>query len=264
MIIHQLRNATMVVEVGEHRLLVDPMLGPRKNLPPFTLFRYPPKWNPLVELPDHSSRWLSGLTACLITHSQALGLRILQHSDHLDGAGERFLREGSIPVVCPEKDATYLKRLGLSVQWGLVPWQRTRFLGGHVTAIPATHGYGWIRKLMANGAGFFLEFSAEPSLYISGDTVFTPQVESALRELRPDVSVVAAGAARLDLGRELLMNRADILRFVRAAPGRVIANHLEALNHCPTTRVELREWLEGEGLSEKVQIPGDGESLSFC
>lgn len=165
--------------------------------------------------------------------------------------------------MCPEKDATYLKRLGLSVEWGLLPWQRTPFLGGHVTAIPATHGYGWIRKLMANGVGFFLEFPAEPSLYISGDTILSPQVESALRELKPDISVVAAGAAQLDLGRELLMHRTDILRFVRAAPGRVIANHLEALNHCPTTRAGLREWLESEGLGEKVQIPADGESMQF-
>ena len=43
----------------------------------------------------------------------------------------------------------------------------------------------------------------------------------------------------------------------------VVANHLEALNHCPTTRVE-REWLQSEGLCEKVQIPADGESLEFC
>lgn len=259
--IHHLRNATMVLEVGEHRILVDPMLGPRRSVPPFTLFRHPPRWNPLQDLPENASQWLSGLSACLITHSQALGLRLLQHSDHLDSAGERFLREGSIPVVCPQKDAPYLKRLGLAVERGLLPWQRTPFLSGHITAIPATHGYGWIRKLMANGAGFFLEFPAEPSLYISGDTVFTDHVEAALRELKPDVSVVAAGAAQLDLGRELLMHRSDILRFVREAPGCVIANHLEALNHCPTTRVELRNWLESEGLTGKVHIPRDGETI---
>ncbi len=95
----------MVVEVGEHRLLVDPMLGPRKSVPPFTLFRHPPRWNPLQDLPENSSQWLSGLSAC------------------------------------------------------------------------------------------------------------------------------------------------------------VIANHLEALNHCPTTRVELRNWLESEGLSGKVPIPRDGETI---
>jgi len=41
----------------------------------------------------------------------------------------------------------------------------------------------------------------------------------------------------------------------------VVANHLEALNHCPTTRQELRERLRDENLSENIWIPEDGETL---
>ena len=261
--ITHLRNATMVVEAQGHRILVDPMLGRRATFPPFTLFRFRPKMNPLVDLPENSSSCLKDVDVCLITHSQALGLRILQHSDHLDPKGEKFLRDNAIPVVCPQKDAKYLRKLGLRVSLELEPWRRTPFLDGEISAIPAIHGYGWIHKLMANGAGFFIELPNEPSLYISGDTIFTDAVSNVLRELKPDLSVVAAGAAQLDIGGPLLMNLEDVRRFIQAAPGKVIANHLEALNHCPTTRSDLRKIIAAEGWEDKVFVPNDGEVLHF-
>ena len=43
----------------------------------------------------------------------------------------------------------------------------------------------------------------------------------------------------------------------------MIANHLEAVNHCPTTRVKLREELEKSGLSDKVIIPIDGDIIEM-
>jgi len=94
-------------------------------------------------------------------------------------------------------------------------------------------------------------------------TVYTKEVEQALTELKPDISVVAAGSASLDVGGPILMPLEEIVTFVRAAPGKVIANHLEALNHCPTTRSQLRQTLENNGLSSKTFIPDDGETLTI-
>jgi hypothetical protein len=59
------------------------------------------------------------------------------------------------------------------------------------------------------------------------------------------------------------MRMNDILKFVALAPNQVFANHLEALNHCPTTRKELREALAENGLLDKVSIPEDGENVSY-
>jgi len=61
----------------------------------------------------------------------------------------------------------------------------------------------------------------------------------------------------------LLMTVSDILKFVKKSPQKVIANHLEAVNHCPTTRKKLREELEKNGLSDKVEIPMDGEIIKM-
>jgi hypothetical protein len=38
---------------------------------------------------------------------------------------------------------------------------------------------------------------------------------------------------------------------------------MEALDHCPVTREELRARAESEGLAEALLIPADGEVLAF-
>ncbi len=259
--IHHLRNATCIIETGGHNLLIDPMLCGKGELPPFAWLRHKAQRNPTVSLPDNAIDGLDKVTHCLVTHSQTYGIKALQHSDHLDHAGEAFLRKRAIPVTTGLKDAAYLKRYGLNVVGALPYWKPTPLLDGEITAIPARHGHGWIRHLMANGAGFLLRFPGEPSIYVSGDTVYTRDVEKVLLELKPDVSIVACGSASLDLGAPILMPLQEILTFVRRAPGKVIANHLDALNHCPTTRAALKNALESNGWLSKVSIPLDGETI---
>ena len=261
--IHHIRNATCIIESGAHFILVDPMLSDQGALPSFARFRHRPQKNPIVALPENAAGLLDKVTACLITHSQKLGIRALQHTDHLDEPGEHLLREKNIPVITRVQDAPNLRKQGLSVVAALKYWQPEEILEGEITAIPARHGYGWVHYLMANGVGFYLRLPDEPSLYISGDTVYTEDVETALTELKPDIAIMASGSASLDIGGPILMDMDELLRFANTAPGTVIANHLEALNHCPTTRTQLKRELAQQGLLTKVLIPEDGESLSF-
>ena len=251
---HHLRNATLVIETDEHVILVDPMLGKRKTIAPFTFFRYKPKRNPLVALPKNSRDILSKVTHCLITHL---------HPDHIDKAGEVFLRRKNIPVTCSIKDEKKLTTRGLNIVQSLNYWEPQEFLDGKITGIPAIHGYGFIAKLMGNVMGFHIELANEKSVYISSDTVFTEHVQKVLVEFKPEIAVVACGTARLDIGQPLLMRMNDILKFVALAPNQIFANHLEALNHCPTTRKELREALSENDLLDKVSIPEDGENVSY-
>ncbi|CAD0004552.1 MBL fold metallo-hydrolase [Flavobacterium salmonis] len=202
--LHHLRNATLVIETEKHVLLIDPMLGKRKTIAPFTLFRYQPKRNPLTALPKNSREILSKVTHCLITHL---------HPDHLDKAGEVFLKRKSIPVICSIKDEKKITQRGLTVIQTLEYWKPQNFLDGKITGIPAVHGYGFIAKLMGNVMGFFIELLNEKTIYISSDTIFTKDTEKVLTELKPDIATVACGTARLDFGQPLLMRMNDILKF---------------------------------------------------
>jgi hypothetical protein len=116
---------------------------------------------------------------------------------------------------------------------------------------------------MANGCGFYLELPNEPSLYISGDTVLNDHVKRALTELKPDIAVVAAGEAQMDVGKPLLMSKSELISFIKLSPGLVVANHMEALNHCPVDRKTLLDLLKTQGLDNKVLIPLDGDVLDL-
>ncbi|WP_312346028.1 MBL fold metallo-hydrolase [Chryseobacterium binzhouense] len=204
--LHHLRNATLVIETQEKFILVDPMLGKKGSSLPFTLFRFKPRKNPLVDLPSNSDFVLEKVTHCLITHL---------HPDHLDKDAEAFLKEKNIPVICSKNDEKTLRKRGLNIAKSLDFWKEYDFLGGKIIGIPAIYGYGFIAKPMGNVMGFYVEFSNEKSIYISADTVYTQHVDRVLRELKPDISVLACGSAQLDFGKPLLMTMDDILKFIK-------------------------------------------------
>lgn len=261
--IHHLRNATFIIESKDQYILIDPMLSGVGELPTFTYFKHKAQKNPLVPLPPHSSKLLSKVNSCLITHSQKWDIELLTHLDHLDKPGKIFLNKNNIATCSLRTDTAYLKKQGINITTELEYWKAEDFLGGKITAIPAKHGHGWMHNFMANGAGYYIELPNEPSLYISGDTVLTEDVKKALSEMTPDITVVAAGNASLDLDGDILMPMEEIVEFVRLSPSKVIANHLEALNHCPITRELLRDVLEKNNLLDKVYIPNDGETLDI-
>lgn len=252
--IHHLRNATFIIEKGDHFILIDPMLGAKGSIPPFVFFRQKPRRNPMADLPSGTETLLSKVTHAVITHL---------HPDHLDEAGFRFLVERQIPVSASRLDSPKLKKKGVKVVQSLDYWRADEFLGGSITGIPAIHGYGFIARLMGNVMGFVIEFIDHERLYISSDTIYTSDVDRVLRKMKPDLSVLAAGSAQFDLWGKLLMNQQDILTFVKNAPGKVYANHMDVINHCPITRDNLKALLKQEKLESKVVIPDDGATLDI-
>ncbi|PJI99661.1 beta-lactamase family protein [Acidovorax sp. 69] len=261
MLITQLRNATLLLEFVSQGhpvgLLVDPMLAPRGSLPALRYLGVGRQRNPIVELPDGSDQCLQRVTHALITHCQR------GHFDHLDRWGKRFLRERQIPVLCMPRDAAYLAQRGLQVQALAGPGRQPWALGGHVTPIPCVHGTGWVGRFMEHGHGYLLELPGEPSIYLAGDTVMTPTVRDCLAHLQPDVAVLPAGGARFDVGAEILMDAADMAEAAQLAHGTLVVNHLQALDHCPTTRASVRALGQQGGWAHRLWVPEDGEAREF-
>lgn len=254
--ITQLRNATIVVEIDGHRLLVDPMLAPRGAIPPLKYATRSRRRNPTVDLPATSGAVLQGVTHCLITHCQK------GHFDHLDRAGARWLRQHQVPVFCMAGDKDFLLRKGLSVT-ALEPGRQQAFLGGELTPVPCVHGRGLVGRFMAHGHGYFLKFPGEPSLYIAGDTILTDEVRRCILHNQPDVCILPAGGARFDIGGDIIMGAEEVLAVARLSTGVIVANHLESLDHCPVTRQELRRMGEEQQLGARLRVPEDGETLQF-
>lgn len=261
MLITQLRNATVLLEF-QHAdrpvgLLVDPMLAPRGSLPALRYLGTRRQRNPLVDLPAEADAALQRVTHALITHCQR------GHFDHLDRAGKQFLRERQIPVFCMPHDAAHLAQRGLQVQPLAGEGRQPFALGGQVTPVACTHGRGWVARFMEHGHGYLLELPGEPSVYLAGDTVLTPPVRDCMQHLQPDVAVLPAGGARFDLGADILMDAAEVAQAAALTTGAVVVNHLEALDHCPTTRAQVRALAQHGGWAHRLWVPEDGECRHY-
>ena len=233
-----IRHATIVVELGGLRLLVDPMLDPPGARPPVEDSPNA-RPNPLVPLPMPAEEIVAGLDAAIVTHL---------HRDHFDETGARLLPR-DIPVFCQPEDAEHLRGLGLDARpvadelvWDGLRIART---GGRHGSDDAT-----VSEL-APVSGFVLD-----GLYIAGDTVWCSAVEEAIERHRPRVAVVNGSGARFLTGGPLVMTAEQVGEVVERVPT-VVVVHLEAINHCLETRAELR------AVVPDALVPEDGETLEL-
>ena len=254
--ITQIRNATVLIETAELGILVDPMFAPKGAIPSLKYATRSRRRNPLVELPENFNQLKSKVTCCLITHCQK------GHFDHLDRAAVKWLRDNDILVYCSTQDAKFLSAKGLNIKV-LDPEITNPIFGGAIRLIPCTHGKGFIGSMMAHGYGYFLELPGEPSLYLAGDTILTQSVEEFIKNEQPDITLIPAGGARMDLGGEIIMGLEEAVSVGELANGKVIANHLEALDHCPVSRISIFSEVQRRCWEDRYFIPQDGESISI-
>jgi len=244
-----IRNATLRLELDGRHLLVDPMLDPAGARPPVEDTENDRR-NPLVELPEPAEVVVAGIDAVLVTH---------MHRDHFDDTAAELLPK-DVPVLCQPEDAERLRGLGFT---DVRPVERSARLDGiEVTRTPARHGSGETAEELAPVSGFLLRDSTGRALYVAGDSVLYDGVESVLDEHRPDVVVVNAGAARLTGTDPIVMDADDVVAVARRAPrARVVAVHLDAINHCVETRADLHQLLHEQELTDRVTVPEDGAAV---
>ncbi len=244
------RHATLRIEFGGHRFLVDPMLSEMGAMPPIQNAANDHRI-PMTPLPFPVDEVLRDIDALLITHL---------HPDHLDAAAVSLLPK-DLPLFCQPADTERLQQLGFT---DLRPVEDALAMDGiELVRTDGKHGVGLIGKRMGLVSGFVLRHAAEPSLYLAGDTIWCGAVREVLETFHPDVVVVNAGGAQFLSGTPITMTSADVARVCREHPyGEVVAVHMDAINHCLTTRALLRAELAQLGLN-RVRIPADGEVLDF-
>jgi L-ascorbate metabolism protein UlaG (beta-lactamase superfamily) len=242
-----LRHATLIVEFAGRKLLIDPMLSAPGAMP--AIENSPnPRPNPLVPLPVAITEIVQDLDAVLVTHT---------HRDHWDDAAARELPK-AVPVLCQPEDEPKLRGQGFTrvqpLQTGLI-WNALE-----VTRTGGQHGTGEIGKKMAPVSGFVLRGPGEDAFYIAGDTIWCTEVQQAIQQFHPAAVVVNSGAARFLEGDPITMTADDVISVCRATPqSKIIAVHMEAINHCLLTRQQLAAEVTSAGLKSQVMIPGDGQ-----
>ena len=62
----------------------------------------------------------------------------------------------------------------------------------------------------------------------------------------------------------IIMGEEDVLRAAQTAKdAKIVAVHMDAVNHMSLSREELRNYVKKQGIESRVDIPEDGAALEY-
>ncbi len=244
-----IRNATIRLEYAGITILIDPMLGSKHSFGSFGGIEE----NPTVDLPVPAAEVLEDVDLVLISHL---------HEDHFDAKAQEMV-DKTLPILCQPDDRERIETYGFNnvleleneTQWRDISISRT---GGQ-------HGTGQWAERLNPVSGFVFQYPGEPTVYWIGDSVWCEEVEHALEEYKPDLVVTHSGGAELRDSGPIIMDAAQTIMVCESLPSAmVIATHMEALDHCKTSRNALRTAAKEAGIDpDRLLIPEDGELVEI-
>ena len=257
--ITHIRNATQLITYAGKRFLVDPMLAPKDAYPGFPNTARETIRNPMVELPC-AVETLLDVDAIIVTHT---------HDDHWDRTAAELIAKDKPIYVQNDRDAALLRSQGFS---NLTVMTDSTFFGD----IQITKTYGGqhgtdrayavpeLAERLGEACGVVFRHPDEKTLCIAGDTIWREAVAIDLQKHQPDVVVINAGYAHVIGFGPIIMGQEDVLNLHFLLPqAKIVAVHMEAINHCLLTRSALRQYAEDNQVSEVLTIPQDGETVIF-
>ncbi len=250
MVIQQIRNATLIIKYGNITFLIDPWLQDQGT--GFSAKAVRPEMQgikcPMNALPDSPENILRGVDYCLVTHL---------HFDHF--CPDYLPRDLKI-IAQNQEDAEKIREMSFD---NAVAFE-SEFLSIDDVVIHKTQAiHGDSREVvekMGEVCGYVFEAPGEKCLYLAADTIYCPAIEQTIRQYHPEVIILNCCEATTPLGR-LIMNLPDVAEVCQAAPwARVIASHLDSVNHALLTRKDIIAFANERALSG-LRVPKDGECI---
>ncbi|MGD9600988.1 MAG: MBL fold metallo-hydrolase [Gammaproteobacteria bacterium] len=254
--IRQVRNATLLIEYGGRRFLIDPWLADKGTYPGFEGTPNSHLRIPTVDLVVPMAEILD-VDAVILTHV---------HLDHWDDVAARLI---------PKDIPFFVQHFGDRDQIRAAGFTDVRVLSGNpefegvkLIRVPGQHGSDQcvqtIYDIIGEVCGVVFRHPSEPTLYLAGDTVYNAYVEGNLKVHDPDVVVVNCCDAQVTGLGSIIMSAPDVQTVCRVAPrAKVVASHMEAVNHATLDRPTLQRFLADNALLDRVVMPADGETLAF-
>ncbi len=255
MLIHQIRNATLIITYKDKKFLIDPWLMPKDYMPGFEMAVNANVRQPRVELPLSVEK-IVDVDAVILTHF---------HPDHWDEFAAKAIDKKIPFFVQSEVDQKQIQSLGFS-DVRVVSVSGTEFDGITLYKTFGQHGKREIIKPLCeqvnmayDAMGVVFKAKNEKTLYVAGDTIWCEEVVEAIDKFAPDVIVVNACGATLLNGERIIMNDEDVKTLTQYAPKAVIiASHMDTVSHLTVTRNDIRKMK-----LNNVLVPEDNEIMEF-
>ena len=247
--------ATTLLEIGNLRLLTDPVFDPPGG-------KYYFGWgtgSTKLTAPSVSIESLGNIDAVLLSHDH--------HEDNLDKAGRAFLPKAKRVLTTTSGE----KRLRGNAE-GMADWQSTVLEAGStkikITATPAQHGNWIARPFAGQTIGFVLEWEGQQNgaLYITGDTIYYRGIDQVAERFAISVAMLHLGRASFPITGPIRFTM-DAKDGVKAAqklnPRTIIPIHYEGWKHFAQGRETISKEFDAAGLGSKVRWLTLGEPTSI-
>lgn len=255
----QIRNATITITYAGKKFLIDPWLQEKGAFPPFSAESQEP--NPTVPLPMSIDEIIKDVDAVIVTHI---------HPDHFDEIAADVIAKDTKIFAQNEEEGETFKDFGFK-DVEVLKECGTLFDGIKLTKTNCLHAPDEVVialckqfNVSINACGVIFSNVNEKTVYLAGDTVWYDAVRKTINTHKPDIIIVNACCAQLVEGGRLIMNEDDVYEVYKAAPqAKIIASHMEAVNHARVTRRALQRFADEQGMSSNLLIPADGEQYTF-
>jgi L-ascorbate metabolism protein UlaG (beta-lactamase superfamily) len=251
-------NATTLLRLGPFTLLTDPNFLHRGQ----RAYLGKGLWTKRLTEPALQPTQLPTLDSILLSHL---------HADHWDRIATRTLDRGT-PVITTQAAARTLGRRGFRETVDLSPWQRHELSRDgatlRITSVPGVHGPQPVAKLLPPVMGSVLELLRDGEVswrgYISGDTVFRPELGEVLERCGPlDVVIAHLGGTRA-LGFTVTMDGrqgADLVELLK--PPVTVPVHYDDYDRFTSGLSDFTTRASERGLEDRVTVVERGQTVDL-
>lgn len=252
--IRLVRNATLKIHYAGHTILVDPMLAEKATLQSALGVNKNPRVNLVMSIDEIKE----SANMVLLTHN---------HIDHYEPNVAKYLPKDISFYVQPE-DKNAIEHDGFTnVE---VIEDAKEFNGMTILRTTGHHGFGQIGQMMGCVSGYVLMAECYPTIYIMGDCKWEECIRQTVERCNPDYIVVNSGGAVFPefskTDGSIIPDEQEVMTMLNELPTQVklIAVHMDAIDHCQTTRTILRNEAQHRHVDMKrLIIPEDGEIIEL-
>lgn len=246
-----IRNATLVIDYAGKKILVDPMFSPKGAIDSWAGIAK----NPTVELTMPVEDIIKDIDLVMVTHT---------HEDHFDKPASLALNK-SVALMMQPADKDFFQKEGF-INAEVLQNQKV-WNGITITRVEGQHGTGKVLKQMGKTSGFIVQAENQPTVYLVGDTVLTEDIVKIIKKFNPDYIVVNSGGAMIkSFGNiPIILDEDQTMTLIgESGNAKVIAVHMDSLDHCFTTRTILKNKAAVLQIpTEKLIVPEDGEIIKL-